>query len=122
MGPKGWSMAQGLPLPARLGLLVAGTMLPLILFATGLVYHDYTTERAAASDRVLESVRSIQIAMDAEMRSVTAALEVLAGSTALRRGDMDGFRANVAVFLRRYPPESAVSLARRDGTQDFNSR
>ena len=74
---------------------LAGTMLPLILFATALVYHDYTAERAAASDRVLENVRSIQVAMDAEMRSVTAALEVLAGSTALRRGDMDGFRSNV---------------------------
>ena len=98
-------MAQGLPLPARLGLLVAGTTLPLILFAASLVYMDYVSERAAASDRVLESVRSIQVAMDAEMRALASTLEVLGGSNALRRGDLEGFRSNVEVFLRRYPQE-----------------
>jgi len=115
-------MAQRIPLPARLGLLVGGTTLPLILFAAGLIYLDHMHKREAVYDRVLENVRTIQVAVDAEIRAVASALEVLAGSTALRLGDMDGFRVNVEVFLRRYPPESAVSLAKRDGTQLFNSR
>src|SRR5262249_60064811 len=115
-------MAQRIPLPARLGLLVGGTISPLILFAAGLIYFDHMHKREAVYDRVLENVRTIQLAVDAEIRAVASALEVLAGSTALQRGDMDGFRANVEAFLRRYPPESAVSLAKRDDTQVFNSR
>src|SRR5262249_22930357 len=112
---------RGAP-PVRLGLLVASTILPLIVFAAGLIYIDHVHKREAAYDRVLENVRTIQLAVDAEIRAVASALEVLAGSTALQRADMDGFRANVEAFLRRYPPESAVSLAKRDDTQVFNSR
>lgn len=115
-------MAQWVPLPARLGLLVAGTTLPLILFAAAVIYFNHISQRDAAYDRVLWSVRTIQLTVDSELRAVSSALEVLAGSAALKRGDMDGFRANVEVFLRQYPAESALSLARRDGTPIFISR
>src|SRR5262245_27628741 len=115
-------MVQSIPLPVRLALLVAGTTLPLILFAAGLIYVNHVSEREAAFDRVLDNVRTIQRAMDTEIRAVASGLEVLGGSAALRRGDMEGFRGNVQVFLRRYPAVSAVSLARRDGTQIYNSR
>src|SRR5262245_60953967 len=46
-------------LPVRLGLLVAGTTLPLIIFAAGIVLHSYIQDRAEATQRVLETVRSL---------------------------------------------------------------
>ena len=104
----------------RLGLLVAGTLLPLILFATGVVYLNHMRAREAAFDRVMEVVRGMRLVLDTEMQGLTLALEVLAGTQALQRGDMDGFRKNAAAFLRKYPGQ-AISLATRDGRQLLNT-
>jgi two-component sensor histidine kinase len=106
----------------RLALLVAGTTLPLILFAAGVIYLNYIREREAAFDRVLETVRGMRLVLDSETRGITAALDVLASSNALRRDDFDAFRSNVRAFVQRYPDGSAISIATRDGTQIFNSR
>lgn len=111
-----------LPLRLRLPLLVAGTMLPLILFAAGVVYFNHMRERAAAFDRVLEIVRGIRLVLDTEMQGVARALEVLADSQALQGGDLLAFRRNVTAFLQRYPETSAISLADREGRQLLNSR
>lgn len=110
-----------LPLRLRLPLLVAGTTLPLILFATGLVYLKHARDREAAFERVLETVKGIQLVLDSELQGITLALEVLANSQALQNDNFSGFRNNVTAFLRRYPPPSAISLADRDGNQIFNS-
>ena len=109
-----------LPLRLRLPLLVAGTTLPLILFAAGLVYVKYVHDREAAVDRVLQTVKSIQLMLDTEMRGMTLALEVLANSRALQNDDLAGFRSNAAAFLRRYPT-SAISLADAQGRQLLNT-
>ena len=55
----------------RLPLLVAGTMLPLILFAAGIVYLKHVRDREAAFDRVLETVKGIQVVLDTEMQGIT---------------------------------------------------
>ena len=104
----------------RLPLLVAGTMLPLILFAAGLVYVNHALNRDAAFDRVLETVKGIQAVLDTEMQGMTLALEVLANSRALQNDDLEGFRNNADAFLRRYPT-SSISLAEKDGTQVLNT-
>jgi hypothetical protein len=52
-------------LPVRLVLLVAGTTLPLIIFATVIVFNHYEQERKDASQRVLETARSIRLVLDA---------------------------------------------------------
>ena len=44
----------------RLALLVAGTTLPLIIFAAGIVFNNYEQDRRDATQRVLETVRSIR--------------------------------------------------------------
>jgi len=64
----GLAMAQRIPLPARLDLLVAGMILLLILFAAGLIYIDHVHKRDAAYDRVLENVRTIQLAPPSRAR------------------------------------------------------
>ena len=68
----------------RLVLLVAGTTLPLIIFAAGVVIHDYIKDRQEATQRVLETVRSIRFTLDAEMRRMTGGLQVLASTNLLR--------------------------------------
>jgi two-component sensor histidine kinase len=114
-------MRGELSLRLRLPLLVAGTMLPLILFAAGVAYLNHVHERDAAFERVLEIVRGMRGVLDAEMQGITLSLQVLAGSQALQRDDLAGFRRNVEAFLARFPERSAVSLADRSGRHLFNS-
>ena len=115
-----FSAPKSSSLRLRLGLLVAGTLLPLILFATGVVYLNHTQAREAAFDRVVEVVRGMRLVLDTEVQGLTLGLEVLAGSQALQRNDLDGFRKNAAAFLRKYPGQ-AISLATRDGRQILNT-
>jgi two-component sensor histidine kinase len=109
-----------LSLRLRLALLVTATMLPLILFAAGVVLLNHQRHREAAFDRVHEVVRGMQLVLDTEMQGLTTALEVLAGTQALQRGDIEGFRQNTEALLQRYPGQG-ISLATRDGRQLLNT-
>ena len=76
-----------LTLPVRLALLVTGTMLPLIVFAVGIVFYNYAQDRSDANRRVLETVRSIRLVLDSEVQRMTGGLQVLALTNAVRSGD-----------------------------------
>lgn len=108
-------------LPVRLALLVAGTTLPLIVFATVLVFNDYEQDRKDASQRVLETVRSIRLVLDAEMQRMTGGLRMLALTSALRDRDFDGFRRIAAGFLDQYGKDGVVLVADREGRLLFAS-
>ena len=75
-------------LPVRLALLVAATD----YFAAGIVFHNYEQDRQDASQRVLQTVRSVRLVLDAEIQRMTGGLKVLALTTALREGDFGNFR------------------------------
>jgi two-component sensor histidine kinase len=108
-------------LPLRLALLVAGTTLPLIIFAAVLVFNDYEQDRKDASQRVLETVRSIRLVLDAEMQRMTGALQVLSLTDAVRERDFDGFRRISQGFLDQYGEGGVVLVADHDGRQLFSS-
>jgi two-component sensor histidine kinase len=108
-------------LPVRLALLVAGTMLPLIIFAVGIVFHDYEQDRKAATQRVIETVRSIRLVLDAEMQRVTGGLQVLALTDVLRTGDFKAFRHIAEGFLDQYSRDGIILVADRDGRELFSS-
>lgn len=110
-----------LSLPVRLALLVAGTTLPLILFAAGIVLQNYRQDRQNATQRVIETVRSIRLVLDAEMQRMTGALQVLALTNALRDDDFDGFRRIAQGFLEQYGEGGVILIADRDGRQVFSS-
>jgi two-component sensor histidine kinase len=110
-----------LSLPVRLVLLVAGTTLPLIIFAVGLVFHNYEQDRRAAAQRVAETVRSIRLVLDAEMQRMTGGLQVLSLTNALRDRDFDTFRRIAAGFFDQYGKGGVVLVADRDGRQLFSS-
>lgn len=110
-----------LSLPVRLALLVAGTTLPLIIFAVGIVFNNYEQDRRDAKQRVVETVRSIRLVLDAEMQRMTGGLQVLSLTDALRDRDFDGFRRIAAGFLDQYGKDGVVLVADRDGRQVFSS-
>src|SRR2546421_1742612 len=108
-------------LPVRLALLVAGTTLPLILFAAGIVFHNYEQDRRGATQRVLETVRSIRLVLDSEMQRMAGGLQVLALTNSLRGGDFNGFRRIAMGFLDQYGKDGVVLVADREGRQLFSS-
>ena len=116
----------GLALPkpslsVRLALLVAGTTLPLILFAAGIVFNQYKQDRQNATQRVFETVYSIRLVLDAEMQRITGALQVLSLTNALRDQDFEGFRRICQGFLDQYGEGGVVLVADRWGRQVFSS-
>jgi two-component sensor histidine kinase len=113
---------RALALRLRFLLLVAGTMLPMLLFAVGLVAHNYQRDRAQAFDRVMATVRSIRLVLDSEMSSITAGLTVLSLTQALQRDDIEGFRKNAEAFTALYHGEAGLVLADHEGRQLINTR
>ena len=105
----------------RLALLVAGTTLPLIIFAAGIVFNNYEQDRKDATQRVLETVRSIRLVLDAEMQRMTGGLQVLALTNSLRNGDFNNFRRIAVGFLDQYGKDGVVLVADREGRQLFSS-
>ena len=105
----------------RLVLLVAGTTLPLIIFAVGIVFNNYGQDRQDATKRVLETTRSIRLVLDAEMQRMTGGLQVLALTNSLRSGDFDNFRRIALGFLEQYGKDGVVLVADRQGRQLFSS-
>jgi two-component sensor histidine kinase len=105
----------------RLALLVAGTALPPIIFATVIVFNDYEQHRKEASQRVLETVRSIRLVLDAEVQRMTGALQVLSLTNALRDRDFQGFRRIAQGFLDQYGEGGVVLVADREGQPVFSS-
>jgi two-component sensor histidine kinase len=108
-------------LSARLALLVAGTALPLIVFAAVLVFNDYEQDRKDASQHVVETVSSIRLVLDAEMQRMTGGLRVLALTDALRSGDFENFRRIASGFLDQYGKDGVVLVADREGRRLFSS-
>ncbi len=105
----------------RLALLVAGTTLPLILFAAGIVFHNYETDRRDATERVLETVRGIRFTLDAEIRRMTGGLQVLAMTKSLRNGDFVEFGGMASGFLQQYGKDGVIIVADRTGQLLFSS-
>ena len=105
----------------RLALLVAGTMLPLIIFAVGIVVNNYEQDRRDATQRLLETVRNIRLVLDAEVQRMTSGLQVLSLTNALRDRDFEGFRRIAAGFLEQYGKNGVVLVTDRDGRQVFSS-
>jgi two-component sensor histidine kinase len=96
-------------------------MLPLIIFAVGLVLHYYMQDRDEARLRIGDTVRSVRLTLDAEMQRMTGGLQVLALTNALKSGDFEGFRPIALGFLEQYGKDGTLLVADRDGRQLFSS-
>ena len=108
-------------IPVRLGLLVAGVVLPLTIFAVALVYYNYEANRRTAYDRILQIARGVATNIDAELRAAIASLEVLALSEALERDDLAAFRRQAEHFVKSHFPQSNVVVKDASGQQLLNT-
>ena len=108
-------------IPVRLGLLVAGVVLPLTIFAVALVYYNYEANRRTAYDRILQIARGVATNIDAEFRAAIASLEVLALSEALERDDLAAFRQQAEHFVKSHFPQSNVLVTNASGQQLLNT-
>lgn len=109
-----------IPLRFRLPLLVAGTVVPALVFCAALVYGNYVRERNAAFDRVLDTARTVRFVMDRQLLALTSALQILALSQSLQQDDLASFRRDADAFVAHYP-DSSIVLADRSGREILNS-
>ncbi|MCP3406574.1 sensor histidine kinase [Bradyrhizobium sp. CCGB01] len=96
-------------------------MLPLIVFAVGIVVYNYKQDRNDATRRVLENVRSMRLVLDSEVQRMTGGLQVLALTNSLRNDDFQNFRRIALGFVEQYGKGGLVLISDRKGRLVFSS-
>jgi PAS domain S-box-containing protein len=78
-------------LRAHLGLLILGTLLPMVAFSAAMLVWMHRQTRAATERGLLDTARAVAVAVDREHSGTIAALKVLATSEHLRSGNLTAF-------------------------------
>jgi signal transduction histidine kinase len=102
-----------------LALMVAAVLVPVILFSTLSLNMLLKAEREAALKGVRETARISLVSIDRELTNTQSALRMLATSTYLASGDMEGFYAQA-----RYADKAAgtwTTLLDENGQQLINT-
>jgi signal transduction histidine kinase len=102
-------------------LLVVGCLLPLLLFAAAVVEQLSRKERSTAEQRLLMAARGVAAGVDSELAGTVRALQVLAQSDALDRGDLRTFHAQAGHAAGTQPTWMTVLLLQPNGHQLVNS-
>lgn len=115
--------ANNHPLSLRwyLVLLVAGTLLPVVLFAIAIVYQLSVREQAAAERRILLAARNLSQTIDRELSSTTRTLQALSSSEALNQGNLRAFHSEATRVVQTQPTWIKVVLLSPDGRQVVNT-
>jgi signal transduction histidine kinase/CheY-like chemotaxis protein len=101
---------RAFPLKGHLLLLVAGTLLPVGLFATAVVRQLSVQEQAAATRRVQLAARNLAAATEREFSSTTTTLNVLAASEELDQDNLAAFYREAQRTAQTQPSWLAVVL------------
>ncbi|WP_203073057.1 sensor histidine kinase [Falsiroseomonas ponticola] len=117
----GLADAARLPLRGRMALLVLAGALPLLALNLGSIHADYRHERDRAGRQALDLARGLALAVEGELRTRIASLEVLALSRAARRGDLVDLRAMAEAVVAQHSPDAAILLVAEDGQQWLNT-
>jgi signal transduction histidine kinase len=112
---RAWSLR------ARLILLVIVTMAPLLALGLGVQYFEYTHDKAVASERTLELARSIALQVGRELEADIRALQVLAKTGRLRRGDIEAFRQLAEAALTDRLEGANILVLEENGQQLLNT-
>lgn len=97
-------------------------LLPLVLLAAGLSWGSYHAERERAGNRTTDLARGMTLAIERELRAMTASMEALALSPSLAAGDLAAFRREADALLARHFPGAWILLLRPDGQQLLNTQ
>jgi PAS domain S-box-containing protein len=125
-GPKADPSAQGPASPpptlrGRLLLLVAAVAAPLLGLGAVSVWQGYTGERARAEARLLAQARSVALGVDQAAERTETVLRTLGNSSALARGDLAGFEAEMRATAASFGAPS-IALMNVDGSFALSTR
>ncbi|HET7400638.1 MAG TPA: ATP-binding protein [Usitatibacter sp.] len=101
--------------------LVAAGTLPLAILAAAGLFLLFEQQRDDAQRRTLEITRAIATAVDGELEHSRSAMQVLAASSPLVRGDLAEFREAAVRTLAAQPRWYNVVLADTNGLQLMNA-
>lgn len=109
------------PLKWHLVLLVAGSLLPVALFAIFVVHKLSTEARAASEHRMLLAARELSQDVEREVSTTARTLQSLAASEQLDKGNLKAFHAEVRRAAMTQPTWLTVILLTPDGHQVVNT-
>lgn len=112
---------QGLSLRWYLVLLVAGTLLPVVVFAVAVVHQLSNQEQTAAERRILIAARSLAATVEREFSSTTRTLQALAVAEPLSQGDLKAFHSKAKRVVKTQSPWITVILLTPEGQQVVNT-
>jgi signal transduction histidine kinase/ActR/RegA family two-component response regulator len=98
------------PLERRLFLIVFIGLLPLALLSFATLLYSAQSQKTQVLNATVDTVRAVITAVDAELEEAIAALDALAASPRLARGDLERFREEALQILRRRPGWENIAL------------
>lgn len=104
----------------RLTLLAAACVAPVALFALLALAEAYAQKRAVIEQHMGEAAQAMVLAFDSALGDVRAALQTLATSPDLARGDFAGFHAQARQVAKLFV-EADIILADQTGQQVINT-
>ncbi len=110
-----------LSLRARVAVLVLVGVLPLLCFNLGNIYVNYRSDRAQSHHKTLDIARRVALAIEGELRTRVAELQVLALSDALINGDLETFQLLAETVRAHQEAGTHILLVREDGQQLMNT-
>jgi signal transduction histidine kinase/ActR/RegA family two-component response regulator len=105
------------PLRSLLLLLMVALAVPTLLVSALAIRNAATTNRETIERRLLEEARTLRRNVDGELQESIRALQAMAGSPTLARGDVEGFKDEAERHLGAHPAWMSVRLAAPDGRQ-----
>ncbi|HEY9738374.1 MAG TPA: ATP-binding protein, partial [Trichocoleus sp.] len=103
-------------------LLLAGALLPVLLFAFAVIHQLVLQEQEASERRVLLAARNLAGAVEREVSGTARTLEALAGSEQLNQGNLSGFDRDLRRAAQTQPTWLSAILLTPDGRQVINTR
>ncbi|WP_267146713.1 hybrid sensor histidine kinase/response regulator [Pyxidicoccus xibeiensis] len=103
------------PLRFHLALLALGLLIPVVLFAVGVVERFATAQWDAREHGMRETARALSLAIDRELGQSIRALEVLSHSEPLAHGDLKTFYATCKAVVRSQQPWVSLALLDLEG-------
>lgn len=103
-------------------LLVAGTLLPVVLFAVAMVYRLSIQEQAASERRILLAARNLASMVERELSSTTRILQALASAEQLSQDNLEAFQGEATRVAQTQSSWLTVILLSPEGQQIVNTR
>ena len=107
-------------LRSQLTRLVAAAVLPVWLVSGFLVFHAYSAKRGQVNDSMMETARSLTMAVDRELAGMQSALQAFATSPGFAAGDFVSLRSQALQLLKSYPAADII-VADKSGQQLINT-